>query len=57
MFLGRHGHNLDDKGRLALPARYRALVDAPPYRVRRSEGIVELRERASERRGQAVPSA
>jgi MraZ protein len=23
MFLGRHGHNLDDKGRLALPARYR----------------------------------
>ena len=23
MFLGRHGHNLDEKGRLALPARYR----------------------------------
>ena len=23
MFLGRHSHNLDDKGRLALPARYR----------------------------------
>jgi nicotinate phosphoribosyltransferase len=41
----------------ALPARYRALVTPPPYPVRRSEGIVELRERASERRGQAVPSA
>lgn len=24
MFLGRHTHSLDDKGRLALPARYRA---------------------------------
>jgi MraZ protein len=23
VFLGRHGHNLDEKGRLALPARYR----------------------------------
>lgn len=23
MFLGRHSHNLDEKGRLALPARYR----------------------------------
>lgn len=23
MFLGRHQHNLDDKGRLALPAKYR----------------------------------
>lgn len=23
MFLGRHAHNLDDKGRLALPARFR----------------------------------
>lgn len=23
MFLGRHDHNLDEKGRLALPARYR----------------------------------
>jgi len=23
VFLGRHSHNLDDKGRLALPARYR----------------------------------
>jgi MraZ protein len=23
VFLGRHGHNLDDKGRLALPARFR----------------------------------
>ena len=41
----------------ALPARYRALTDPPPYPVRRSDGIVALRERASERRGQAVPSA
>jgi nicotinate phosphoribosyltransferase len=41
----------------ALPARYRALTDPPPYPVRRSEGIAELRERASERRGQAVRSA
>lgn len=23
MFLGRHGHNLDEKGRIALPARFR----------------------------------
>jgi nicotinate phosphoribosyltransferase len=41
----------------ALPARYRALTDPPPYPVRRSERIIELRERASERWGQAVPSA
>jgi nicotinate phosphoribosyltransferase len=32
----------------ALPARYRALTDPPPYPVRRSEGIVALRERASQ---------
>jgi nicotinate phosphoribosyltransferase len=32
----------------ALPERYRALTDPPPYPVRRSEGIVALRERASQ---------
>jgi nicotinate phosphoribosyltransferase len=32
----------------ALPQRYRALTDPPPYPVRRSEGIVALRERASQ---------
>ena len=26
MFLGRHSHNLDDKGRLAIPARFRELL-------------------------------
>jgi nicotinate phosphoribosyltransferase len=41
----------------ALPKHYRALADPPRYAVRRSDGIVALRERASERRGQAVPSA
>ena len=41
----------------SLPPRYRALTDPPPYPVRRADSIVELRERASERRGQAVPSA
>lgn len=28
MFLGRHTHNLDDKGRLALPARFREQLGA-----------------------------
>ncbi len=41
----------------ALPGRYRALADPLPYPVRRSQGIVALRERASERRGRAVASA
>ncbi len=41
----------------ALPTRYRALLDPPPYPVRRSEGIVALRERASERRGQSASLA
>ncbi len=27
MFLGRFAHNLDDKGRLAVPARFRASLD------------------------------
>jgi MraZ protein len=26
MFLGRHAHNLDEKGRLAIPARFRDLL-------------------------------
>lgn len=26
MFLGRHAHNLDDKGRLAIPSRFRATL-------------------------------
>jgi MraZ protein len=26
MFLGRHAHNLDEKGRLAIPARFRELL-------------------------------
>jgi len=26
MFLGRHSHNLDEKGRLAIPARFRELL-------------------------------
>lgn len=34
MFLGRHNHNLDAKGRLALPARYRDKL---------SEGVVITR--------------
>lgn len=34
MFLGRHNHNLDTKGRLALPARYRDKL---------SEGVVITR--------------
>jgi nicotinate phosphoribosyltransferase len=38
----------------ALPERYRALTDPPPYPVRRSEGIVELRERATQQRGGAA---
>lgn len=38
----------------ALPARYRALNDPPAYPVRRSDGIVEIRERASRGRGGAT---
>ena len=41
----------------ALPERYRALHDPAPYPVRRSAGILELRERASRlRQGVGSPS-
>jgi MraZ protein len=31
MFLGQFQHNLDDKGRLMIPARYRELLAAGAY--------------------------
>ena len=31
MFLGQFQHNLDDKGRLMIPARFRELLDGRAY--------------------------
>jgi MraZ protein len=31
MFLGRYEHNIDDKGRLTIPARYRELLEEGAY--------------------------
>ncbi|MDH3942863.1 MAG: division/cell wall cluster transcriptional repressor MraZ [Anaerolineae bacterium] len=31
MFLGQYQHNIDDKGRLTIPARYRELLDGGAY--------------------------
>ena len=46
MFLGRHGHNLDEKGRLAIPARFRAQLEGGAVLSRWIDGCLAIHTRA-----------
>ena len=46
MFLGEHQHNLDAKGRVTLPARFRELLGSDAVLSRGKDGCLSLHRRA-----------
>ena len=57
MFVGAHDRQLDDKGRVALPATYRAHLGERCYLVKGTDKCVEVIVHAGSPAMSSVPSA